>query len=80
MESNKITLISIAIFIIVAITMNLIPSKTFFGPYYLDLYVILPLFLIQLSTLLFHKKNIVIATIINVLIVVIMFFLLIKML
>ncbi|MDR6545176.1 hypothetical protein J2810_001218 [Chryseobacterium rhizosphaerae] len=76
MGSSKIVYISIAISIsiVLAVVVNLIPSKNFFGAYYIDLYIIVPLILIQLSTLLFFKKYITLATIINVLIVLIMIF------
>jgi chromate transport protein ChrA len=73
MRSNKLIYPSIFISIILAVVINLIPSKNFFGPYYIDLYIIIPLILVQLLTLLF-KKYITWAVIINALIVVIMSF------
>ena len=74
MESSKIVYFSVFISIVLTIVINLIPSKNFFGAYYVDLYIIIPLIWIQLSTLLFFKKHIALAIIINVLIVLIMIF------
>jgi hypothetical protein len=74
MGSNKIVFISIVISFIEAVIINLIPSKNFFGAYYVDIYIIVPLFLIQLSTLLFYKRHTVWANIISVLITLIMTF------
>ncbi|KMQ63918.1 hypothetical protein ACM40_03870 [Chryseobacterium sp. BLS98] len=74
MGSSKIIYASIVISIVLTLVINLVPSKNFFGAYYVDLYIIVPLILVQLSTLLFFKKLITFAHIINVLIVLIMIF------
>ncbi|SHH06317.1 hypothetical protein SAMN05421866_1993 [Chryseobacterium oranimense] len=52
----------------------MLPSNGFFGAYYVDIYIIIPLLLVQLLTLLFYKKNNILAMIINILINLIMIF------
>ena len=72
MASSKIIYITISVILIIVI--NIIPSENFFGAYYINLYIILPLFLMQLSTLLFYKKYTILTRIINILIIIILMF------
>lgn len=74
MGLNRIIWICVIISISVTLIINIIPSSDFFGAYYIDLYIIIPLFLIQLSTLFFYKRNTTTAIIINVLIALIMIY------
>lgn len=78
MMSNKGIFISIIITIILIVIMNSISSKTFFGMYYVNIYVLTPLLLVQLSTLLFYKKYNSLARIISILIALIMVFIMYK--
>lgn len=74
MESTKIVWISIIITFSLALIINLIPSTGFFGAYFVDVYIIFPLFSIQLFTLFFYKKKAIVAITINILIVLAMLY------
>lgn len=57
MELNKKMIffcIILSIFLVGVI--NLMPSKNFFGPYYVDIFILIPLLLIQSFTLSFFDK------------------------
>jgi hypothetical protein len=73
MELNKKIKIGNLCFSIVMITIiNFIPIKNFFGHYYLNLYVLLPLFIFQLFNTIaskkYNKTSIIIGLIINLII------------
>ena len=54
--NRRINIWSVILSIILIGIINLIPSKNFFGAYYVDLYILFPLLLFQLVTLLFSVK------------------------
>ena len=74
MELNKkIKIGNLCFSIVMIIIINFIPIKNFFGHYYIDLYVLLPLFFFQLFNTIFSKNyskiSILIGVIINLIIV-----------
>lgn len=77
--SKKIILVALSITVIVTIFVNLITNVNFFGAYYVNLYVIFPIALIQVIAILLFKKAKRFILILNILIAFIMLFILYKL-
>ena len=77
--SKKIILVALSITVIVTIFVNLITIENFFGAYYVNLYVIFPIALIQVIAILLFKKAKRFILIVNILIAFIMLFILYKL-
>lgn len=77
--SKKIILGTFLVAIVVTIVVNLIKIENFFGAYYIDLYVIVPLLLIQIMSLLLLKKAVRFVLILNIVVTLIMLFVLYKL-
>lgn len=77
--SKKIILGTFLVAIVVTIVVNLIKIENFFGAYYIDLYVIVPLLLIQIMSLLLLKKAVRFVLILNIVVALIMLFVLYKL-
>ena len=72
--NKKMVFLSIGFSIILIGIINLMPSKNFFGPYYVDIYVLIPLLLIQSFTLSFFDKYKKVSFLINIFINLIIIF------